>query len=381
MTVKLSPFYAGLPSFVARVADVGAAGVVVFNRFYQPDIDLDTLDVDRHLTPSTSAELPLRLHALALLHGRVELSLASTGGVHSGLDAAKAILCGASAVQIVSALARRRARCARTHPPRAVRLARRQGLPQRHRSSRRDGARQCRRPLRVGTPQLPAGPARLATTPTREMTMAGTKPNLWHGIPREDIPWYPKVDDEACIGCQLCYITCGRSVYEMGDGVAIAVDPMNCAVGCSTCGNICPTGAITFPPMDAVWKLERERQIFRTVKKEAARKHEREDVLKARAEAQRAVEQVTTRARVEIAGEFGDKQFLVRLEELIANEPYDVVNLRLEVPTVKGARQKAPSYMSFEVTSEEQQDVTTFLAEVKALVHDTGLVLVAETKL
>ena len=104
VTVKLSPFYAGLPSFVARVADVGAAGVVVFNRFYQPDIDLDTLDVDRHLTPSTSAELPLRLHALALLHGRVELSLASTGGVHSGLDAAKAILCGASAVQIVSAL-------------------------------------------------------------------------------------------------------------------------------------------------------------------------------------------------------------------------------------------------------------------------------------
>ena len=180
--------------------------------------------------------------------------------------------------------------------------------------------------------------------------MTDTKP--WHGIPREDIPWYPKVDDDACIGCQLCYITCGRSVYEMGDGVAVAVDPMSCAVGCSTCGNICPTGAITFPPMDAVWKLERERQIFRTVKKEAARKHEREDVLKARAEAQRAVEQVTTRARVEIAGEFGDKQFLVRLEELIEDKPYDIVNLRLEVPTVKGARQKAPSYMSFEVTSE-----------------------------
>ena len=92
---------------------------MVFNRFYQPDIDLDTLDVDRHLTPSTSAELPLRLHALALLHGRVELSLASTGGVHSGLDAAKAILCGASAVQIVSALLDGRARRARTHPPRA----------------------------------------------------------------------------------------------------------------------------------------------------------------------------------------------------------------------------------------------------------------------
>jgi dihydroorotate dehydrogenase (fumarate) len=104
VTVKLSPFYAGLPAFAARIAAVGAAGVVLFNRFYQPDIDLDTLDLDRHLVLSTSAELPLRLHALAVLHGRFPLSLAATGGVHSGLDAAKAILCGASAVQIVSAL-------------------------------------------------------------------------------------------------------------------------------------------------------------------------------------------------------------------------------------------------------------------------------------
>ncbi|HUF99847.1 MAG TPA: hypothetical protein VMM60_17095, partial [Ilumatobacter sp.] len=70
----------------------------------QPDIDLDTLDLDRHLVLSTPVELPLRLHALAILHGRFQLSLAATGGVHSGLDAAKAILCGASAVQIVSAL-------------------------------------------------------------------------------------------------------------------------------------------------------------------------------------------------------------------------------------------------------------------------------------
>ena len=61
--------------------------------------------------------------------------------------------------------------------------------------------------------------------------MADTKPNLWHGIPREEIPWFPTVDADACIGCQLCYVTCGRAVYEMRDGVAVAVDPMSCAVG------------------------------------------------------------------------------------------------------------------------------------------------------
>lgn len=104
VSVKLSPFYTSMPSFVRRLEQAGASGVVLFNRFYQPAIDLDTLDVDRHLTLSTPAELPLRLHALALLHDRVSLSLAATGGVHSGRDAAMAILCGASAVQTVSAL-------------------------------------------------------------------------------------------------------------------------------------------------------------------------------------------------------------------------------------------------------------------------------------
>ncbi len=104
VSVKLSPFYASVPSFVAELARVGTAGVVLFNRFYQPDIDLETLDVDRHLVLSTPAELPLRLHALAILHDRTAVSLAASGGVHAGTDAAKAILCGAHAVQVVSAL-------------------------------------------------------------------------------------------------------------------------------------------------------------------------------------------------------------------------------------------------------------------------------------
>ncbi|KZS76468.1 dihydroorotate dehydrogenase [Mycobacterium kansasii] len=104
VTAKLSPFYAGLTAFATQIAAAGAAGLVLFNRFYQPDIDLDTLDVDRRIVPSTSAELPLRLHALAVLHGHVQLPLTATGGVHTGLDAAKAILCGAATVQLVSAL-------------------------------------------------------------------------------------------------------------------------------------------------------------------------------------------------------------------------------------------------------------------------------------
>ena len=76
----------------------------MFNRFYQPDIALETLDVDRRIVLSSSAELPLRLHALALLSPFTRLSLACTGGAHSGLDVAKAILSGAHVVQLTSVL-------------------------------------------------------------------------------------------------------------------------------------------------------------------------------------------------------------------------------------------------------------------------------------
>ena len=106
VTVKLSVFYASLPAFVRRLEQAGVRGIAVFNRYLQPDIDLDELDVDRTLTLSTPAELPLRLHALAVVSATASaaLSLACTGGVHSGHDAAKALLCGAHVVQLASTL-------------------------------------------------------------------------------------------------------------------------------------------------------------------------------------------------------------------------------------------------------------------------------------
>jgi dihydroorotate dehydrogenase (fumarate) len=104
IAVKLSPFYASVPNFVARLAEAGAAGVVIFNRFYQPDIDIEALEVRRSLDLSTSAELRLRLRFLAILSGRVPGSLAVTGGVHTAADAIAAIMAGAHGVQMVSAL-------------------------------------------------------------------------------------------------------------------------------------------------------------------------------------------------------------------------------------------------------------------------------------
>ncbi|MDX5387971.1 MAG: 2-oxoacid:acceptor oxidoreductase family protein [Alteromonadaceae bacterium] len=102
VSVKLSPFYSALPAFVAGVEAAGARGLVLFNRFYQPDIDLEQLALSREVVLSTSAELPLRLHAMARLYNRTGLDMAASGGVHTGDDAAKAILSGATVVQLVS---------------------------------------------------------------------------------------------------------------------------------------------------------------------------------------------------------------------------------------------------------------------------------------
>ena len=106
IAVKLSPFFSSLPHFVKRLAGAGANGVVLFNRFYQPDINIEDLDVDSVLELSTSAELRLRLRWLAVLSAQVETSYAATGGVHSAEDAVRAIMAGAHAVQMVSAVLR-----------------------------------------------------------------------------------------------------------------------------------------------------------------------------------------------------------------------------------------------------------------------------------
>jgi dihydroorotate dehydrogenase (fumarate) len=104
VAVKLSPFYSSLAHVARELDGAGAQGLVLFNRFYQPDIDVEQLEVVRSLELSSSSELLLRLRWLAALSGRVQGSLAVTGGVHTALDAVKAIMAGAHGVQMVSAL-------------------------------------------------------------------------------------------------------------------------------------------------------------------------------------------------------------------------------------------------------------------------------------
>ena len=106
IAVKLSPFYSSLARLALEIDREGADGIVLFNRFYQPDIDTESLEVAPVLELSDSSELCLRLRWLAILSGRVRASLAATGGVHTAIDAVKAVMAGAHGVQMVSALLR-----------------------------------------------------------------------------------------------------------------------------------------------------------------------------------------------------------------------------------------------------------------------------------
>ena len=104
IAVKLSPFFTALAHTARELVRAGADGLVLFNRFYQPDVDLEALEVVPRLALSSSQELRLPMRWIAILRGRVEASLAATSGVHTRDDAVKVLLAGADAVMLASAL-------------------------------------------------------------------------------------------------------------------------------------------------------------------------------------------------------------------------------------------------------------------------------------
>ena len=106
LAVKLSPYFTAFAHFARQLDGAGADGLVLFNRYYDPDIDVQELNVLRTLQLSDSSELPLRLRGIAALAGRVNASLAVTGGVHTALDVVKSTMAGAHITQMVSALLR-----------------------------------------------------------------------------------------------------------------------------------------------------------------------------------------------------------------------------------------------------------------------------------
>ena len=104
LAVKISPFVTSIPNFVKRLVDAGADGLVLFNRFYQPDFDLEDLEILHSLDLSTPAELRLPLRWISILSGKVNTDFALTSGVHSHTDVVKAMMAGAKVAMMASGL-------------------------------------------------------------------------------------------------------------------------------------------------------------------------------------------------------------------------------------------------------------------------------------
>lgn len=104
VAVKVGPYFSAFANMAQRLEAAGANGIVIFNRFYQPDFDLDELEVKPSLTLSNSSELLLRLHWAAILFGNIHADIAITGGVHTSDDVVKAMMSGARVTMLTSAL-------------------------------------------------------------------------------------------------------------------------------------------------------------------------------------------------------------------------------------------------------------------------------------
>jgi dihydroorotate dehydrogenase (fumarate) len=104
LAVKIGPYFSSIPDVCRKLEEAGANGVVIFNRFYQPDFDLESLDVVPYLELSTRQELLLRLHWAAILFGNIKSDIAITGGVHTAEDVVKCMMSGARVAMTTSAL-------------------------------------------------------------------------------------------------------------------------------------------------------------------------------------------------------------------------------------------------------------------------------------
>ncbi|MBD3793738.1 MAG: ferredoxin family protein [Sulfuricurvum sp.] len=195
----------------------------------------------------------------------------------------------------------------------------------------------------------------------------------WHGIERTSIPWYPTVNPDQCIGCELCFVTCGKSVYAMGEidhkRKALVNDPYACVVGCTTCANICPTHAIGFPDPIIVLNAEREHKIFSQVHKEADARREK---ITQRNTAIQTTPNVV-REKLEIAGEV-EKLNLSSLRALVAESGCDLIDISITIPSILEHTQGAPGIAKMTLIGAPDQ-IGSVSEALNTLIYEHGLTL------
>lgn len=212
--------------------------------------------------------------------------------------------------------------------------------------------------------------------------MAETKKlKPWHGVPRESIPWYPTVDEKKCMGCGLCFVTCGRNVYDMVDKKAKVTNPYDCMVGCSTCATICPVAAISFPDKNIIQKIEREYAILKVIGSEKTKKGAKLAFERARESAAKLISKAPHFADYTVAGDVVENNIPQKIGELSEKMNFDVVNVTIETPLLKFKfNEKAPSMIKFRVISKEYEDITNVIEELDKLLKDNKVFIIEKNK-
>lgn len=202
---------------------------------------------------------------------------------------------------------------------------------------------------------------------------------FWHGIPREKIPWFPTINEEKCIGCKLCFVTCGRNVfdYDFKKNKPSVANPYHCMVGCSTCATICPSGAISFPSRKIIEDVEREFKVLRIMRKKALEKKTKLDLETTRKEVLETLSKAKKKIKYEIAGHIAERKLLPEIYDFIKDKPCDIVDIKIETPSLKGCwHEKAPSVMSFNLISTEYNDITPCTEGIENILSEREMVLV-----
>ena len=200
----------------------------------------------------------------------------------------------------------------------------------------------------------------------------------WHGIPREQIPWYPSVDEEKCIGCKLCFVSCGRNVFDFDvmQHKAVVTRPYNCMVGCSTCATICPSRAISFPEKEIVHKIEKEFHIIGKIQKKALEKKYKLDLERVRRAVLDDLSKVKVSRKYELVGHFFDRNVINKIREFLEDKDCDIVDLHLELASIKGCfREKAPSVLKFTLVSTKYGDISECEKNIEKILDENKVII------
>ncbi len=168
----------------------------------------------------------------------------------------------------------------------------------------------------------------------------------WHGVDRKLIDWFPRIKEDKCIGCGLCFVTCGREVFDFDEErkLPVVARPYQCMVGCSTCAVCCPSDAIEFPDKDLVLEAERRFKILRKVPERIKVKQVQIALHKAEYEKNEIVKEGDTLFYRVAVRNFNPALF--KIFEKVREKGCQVVDVKFEVPFLD---QRFPACIDFRI--------------------------------